>query len=60
MSKHVHVPPRQNAMPMESHSDGQRVGYFSSTLWTRLSSLDFGEPPLFVRTPKLLQGNTYM
>jgi hypothetical protein len=42
--KHVHAPPRQNAMPMESHSDGQLAGYFSRTLRTLLLSLGYGEP----------------
>jgi hypothetical protein len=30
--KHVHAPPRRNAVPMESHSDGQDAGYFLRTL----------------------------
>jgi hypothetical protein len=32
--KHVHAPPRRNVVPMESHSDGQRAGYFPRTLQT--------------------------
>jgi hypothetical protein len=55
--KHVHTPPRRNAMPTESHSDGQRAGYFMRTL---LLSLGYGEPPLFNRTPRLHHGNTYL
>jgi hypothetical protein len=47
-------------MPMESHSDGQRASYFLRTLRTLLSSLGYGEPPLFIRTVRLLQGNTYL
>jgi hypothetical protein len=30
--KHVHVPPRRNVVPTESHSDGQNAGYFLRTL----------------------------
>jgi hypothetical protein len=29
--KHVRAPPRRNVVPTESHSDGQRVGYFPMT-----------------------------
>jgi hypothetical protein len=32
--KHIRAPPRKNAMPTESHSDGQRANYFSRTLVT--------------------------
>jgi hypothetical protein len=47
-------------MPTESHSDGQPAGYFPRTMWTLLSSLGFGESPLFIRILRLLQGNTYL
>jgi hypothetical protein len=47
-------------MPTESHSDGQLAGYFPRTMWTLLSSLGFGESPLFIRILRLLQGNTYL
>jgi hypothetical protein len=58
--KHIHAPPRHNAVPMESHSDGQRAGSFPKTLRTLLLSLGFGELPLFVGTPRLLRGNSYL
>jgi hypothetical protein len=58
--KHVHAPPRQDAVPTESHSDGQLAGYFLRTLRTLLSSLGYGEPPLFIGTPRILRGNTYL
>jgi hypothetical protein len=46
--KHVHAPPRRN------------TGYFLRTLWTLLLSPRYGEPSLFVGTPRLLRGNTYL
>jgi hypothetical protein len=58
--KHVCVPPRRNAMPTESHSDGQNVGYFPRTLRTVLLALGSSEPPLFIGTPRLLCGNSYL
>jgi hypothetical protein len=58
--KHVRAPPQHNVVPMESHSDGQCAGYFPRTLWTLLSSLGFGEPPLFIGTLRLLCGNSYL
>jgi hypothetical protein len=58
--KHVHVPPRRNAVPTESHNDGQRVGYFLRTLQIVLLVLGHSEPPIFVRTPRLLQRNSYL
>jgi hypothetical protein len=58
--KHVHAPPRRNAVPMESHSDGQDVGYFLRTLQTMLLALGSSEPPLFIRTLRLLCGNPYL
>jgi hypothetical protein len=51
--KHIHMPPHQNAMPTESRSDGQLASYFPRTLWTLLSSLGYGEPQLFIGTPRL-------
>jgi hypothetical protein len=60
MRKHVHAPPRWDAVPTEFHSDCQCVGYFPRTLRTLLSLLGFGEPPLFVGTPRMLRGNSYM
>jgi hypothetical protein len=60
MRKHVRAPPRQNAVPMESHSNGQHAGYFLRTLQTLFSSLGYGEPPLFIGTLRLLRGNSYL
>ena len=58
--KHVRAPPRRNLVPTESHSDGQLAGYFPRTLRTLLQSLGYGEPPLFIGTPRLLRGTTYL
>jgi hypothetical protein len=58
--KHVCGPPRRNAVLTESHSDGQDAGYFPRTLWTVLLALGFSEPPLFIGTPRLLRGNSYL
>jgi hypothetical protein len=58
--KHVHVPPRRNVVPTESHSDGQNVGYFPRTLWTVLLALGYSEPPLFIGVLRLLHENSYL
>jgi hypothetical protein len=58
--KHVRVPPCRNVVPTESHSDGQNAGYFPRTLRTMLLALGSSEPPLFIRTPSLLRGNSYI
>jgi hypothetical protein len=58
--KHICAPPCRNAMPMESHSDGQCAGYFPRTLWTLLLFLGYSEPPLFIGTPRLLRVNSYL
>jgi hypothetical protein len=58
--KHVRVPPCRNAVPMESYSDGQDAGYFPRTLQTILLALGSSEPPLFIKTPRLLRGNSYL
>jgi hypothetical protein len=58
--KHVRVPPSRNVVSIESHSDGQCAGYFLRTLWTLLLVLLYSEPPLFVGTPRLLHGNSYL
>jgi hypothetical protein len=58
--KHIHTPPRRNDVPTESHSDGQRVGYFSRNLWIVLLALGYNEPPLFISVPRLLCGNSYL
>jgi hypothetical protein len=58
--KHVRAPPRRNVVPMESHSDGQNVGYFLRTLRTVLLALGYSEPLLFVGVPRPLHGNLYL
>jgi hypothetical protein len=58
--KHVRAPPRRDAVPTESHSDGQDAGYFPRTLQTVLLALGSSEPPLFIGTPRLLRGNSYL
>jgi hypothetical protein len=58
--KHVHAPLCWNAVPMESHSDGQDAGYFLRTLRTVLLVLGSSEPLLFIRTPRLPRGNLYL
>jgi hypothetical protein len=58
--KHIRVPPCRNAVPTESHSDGQNAGYFSRTLWTVLLALGYSEPPLFISVPRLLHKNSYL
>jgi hypothetical protein len=57
---HVRAPPRRNAVPIESHSDGQDAGYFLRTLRTVLLPLGSNEPPLFIETLRLLCGNSYL
>jgi hypothetical protein len=57
--KHVRTPPYRNAVPTESHSDGQRAGYFPRTLRTLLLALGYSEPPIFVGVSRLLCGNSY-
>jgi hypothetical protein len=58
--KHVHMPPRRNAVPTESHSDGQNAGYFLRTLRIMLLELGYSEPLLLVGVPRLLHGNSYL
>jgi hypothetical protein len=58
--KHVRAPPRRNVVPTESHSDGQNAGYFLRTLRTVLLALGSSEPLLFIETPRLLCGNSYL
>jgi hypothetical protein len=52
--------PCRNVVPTESHSDGQRASYFPRTLWTLLLVLGYIEAPLFIRTLRLLHGNSYL
>jgi hypothetical protein len=47
-------------VPTESHSDGQDAGYILRTLRTVLLALGSSEPPLFIGTPRLLCGNSYL
>jgi hypothetical protein len=58
--KHVRAPPCRNAVPTESHSDGQDAGYFPRTLQTMLLALGSNEPLLFIGTPRLLRGNSFL
>jgi hypothetical protein len=58
--KHVRALPHRNAMPIESHSDGQNAGYFLRTLWTVLLALGSSETLLFIGTLRLLRGNSYL
>jgi hypothetical protein len=57
--EHVRAPPRRDAVPTESHSDGQEAGYFPRTLRTVLLALGSSEPPLFIGILRLLRGNSY-
>jgi hypothetical protein len=57
---HVRAPPHRNAVPTESHSDGQNVGYFPRTLRTVLLALGSSEPPLSIRISRLLHGYLYL
>jgi hypothetical protein len=58
--KHAHKPPCRNAVPMESHGDFQNVGCMLRTLRTMLLVLGYNEPPLFIGTPRLLRGTSYL
>jgi hypothetical protein len=58
--KHVRAPPCRNVVPTKSHSDGQNIGHFLRTLWTVLLALGSSEPKLFIGTPRLLRGNSYI
>jgi hypothetical protein len=58
--KLVRTLPRRDAVPPESHSDGQDAVYFSRTLRTVLLALGSSEPLLFIGTPRLPRGNSYL
>jgi hypothetical protein len=58
--KHARAPSCRNDVPTEYHSDGQDVGYFPMTLWTVLLVLGASETLLFIETPRLLRGNSYL
>jgi hypothetical protein len=47
-------------VPKESHSNGQRAGYFPRTLWTLLQALGYNEPPLYISVSRLLHRNSYL
>jgi hypothetical protein len=47
-------------MPTEFPSDSQNVGYFPRTLRTVLLALGSSEPLLFIKTPTLICGNSYL
>jgi hypothetical protein len=50
----------RNVVPTESHSNGQNAGYFPRTLRIVLLVLGYREPLLFIETPRLLCGNSYL
>jgi hypothetical protein len=58
--KHVHAPPHWNAMPTKSHSDGQNASYCLMTLRIVLLVFGYSEPLLFIITPRMLHGNSYL
>jgi hypothetical protein len=58
--KHVCALLRRNAVPTESHSNGQNASYFPRTLRTVLVALGYSEHSLFIGTLRLLCGNSYL
>jgi hypothetical protein len=58
--KHVRASPRRNPVPIESQSVDQNAGYFPRTLRTVFLMLGSSEPPLFIRTSRLICGNSYL
>jgi hypothetical protein len=58
--KHIRAPSHRNAVPMESHSNGQHADYYLRTLRTLLLVLGYSEPPLFIDVPRLLRKNSYL
>jgi hypothetical protein len=58
--KNILTLPCWNAVPTESHRDGQNAGYFLRTLQTVLLALGYSEPPLFVIILRLLRGSRYL
>jgi hypothetical protein len=57
--KHIHAPLHRNVVLIESHIDGQNAGYFLRTLRTVLLVLGSSNPSLFIKTLRLLRGNSY-
>jgi hypothetical protein len=47
-------------VPTKSHNDGQNAGYFSRTPRIVLLTLGSRQPLPFIRTPRLLRGNSYL
>jgi hypothetical protein len=58
--KHVRALSPMNVVSTKSHSDGPNVGYISRTLQIVLLALGYSEPPLFIGTPRLLRGNSFL
>jgi hypothetical protein len=58
--EHVCALLHRNIVPTESHNDGQNASYFPWTLQTVLLALSSSELPLFIGTPRLLCGNSYL
>jgi hypothetical protein len=58
--KHVRTLPCRDALPTESHSDGQEAGYFPRTLRTVLLALGSSEPPHFIGVLRLLRRNSFL
>jgi hypothetical protein len=58
--KHVRALPRRNVVPTESHINCQNAGYILRTLRIVLLALSSSGPPLFIKTSRLLRGNSYL
>jgi hypothetical protein len=58
--KHVRASLHRNTVHTESCSSGQHAGYILRILRTLLLALGYGKPPLFIGTPRLLRGNSYL
>jgi hypothetical protein len=58
--KHIHAPPHWDVETTVSHNDDESASYFLRTMQMLLLSLGYSEPLLFIKTPRLLQGNTYL
>jgi hypothetical protein len=58
--KQIRAPLSRNIVSIEYHSDGQNADYFLRTLRTVLLALGSSEPPLFIRTLRLLHENSYL
>jgi hypothetical protein len=58
--KQIRAPLSRNIVSIEYHNDGQNADYFLKTLRTVLLALSSSEPPLFIRTLRLLHENSYL